>query len=406
MSNEIDLPSIIAALRRRWWVVLIFVLLALAIALGFSLVQPRSYQATSMLLVQSPRYQWRFDASFIPLVDSRRDYQRETLAISRSNEIAQQAAQALQAAGIKISAEELASAVSVRAGDSTTIMVTATAGDAAVAAAMANAWTDGLLQFSRQLYGVSQDLANFENELQTARERLREIEGRLEQVRVQTGIYDVATTPEETMKFSPNQELLTMTSKRLAEYESDLAGLRYLQSQLAQPGADLESLPWERLAGPVISARSMVTPQMARDSLDDPARLQALLQQEEVSLAAAAQELTAELEQIQASVAGDWRTYDELMRDRNLLRETYQILVRKVAELSLQRRVDPGLVTLVSQAEPPSKPLRTRQLAQVVTAGAIGLILGVLAALWLDIWLRRKTRRGDGADAPSGQSGE
>lgn len=406
MSNEIDLPNILAALRRRWWVVLIFVLLALVIALGLSLAQPRSYQASSMLLVQSPRYQWRFDASFIPLVDSRRDYQREILAISRSNEIAQQAAQALEAAGITTSPDSLASAVNVRAGDSATIVVGATAREAGVAAAMANAWTDALLQFARQLYGVSQDLANFEQEQQTARERLAALEGQLEQVRAQTGIYNVTAGAEGVMKFAPDQGLLSLTSQRLAEYENDLASLRYLQSQLAQPGVDLESLPWERLAGPVISARGVVTPEVARDSLGDPAQLKALLQQEEASLSATVQALTTELERIQAGVAGDWRTYDELVRERNLVRETYQVLTRKVTELAMQQRVDPGLLTLVSAAEPPSSPVRTQQFAQVVTAGVIGLILGVIAALWLDIWLNRKKVREHDAQLQTGLAGE
>jgi uncharacterized protein involved in exopolysaccharide biosynthesis len=406
MANEIDLPSILAALRRRWWVVLSAVLLALAIALGLSLAQPRSYQASSVLLVQSPRYQWRFDASFIPLVDSRRDYQREVLAISRSNEIAQQAAQALAATGIVATPESLASAVSVRAGDSATIVVGATAGEAGLAAAMADAWTDALLQFARRLYGVSEDLANFEKEQQAASARLTALEDQLEQARAQTGIYNLTTAPEGVTKFDADQELLELTSRRRAEYEGDLASLRYLQSQLTQPGVDLASLPWERLAGPVISARGVVTPQIARDSLGDPAQLLALLQQEEASLSATAHALTAELASIHAGIAGDWRIYDELLRERNLVRETYQVLTRKVTELAMQQRVDPGLLTLVSEATPPSKPVRTQQLAQVVTAGVIGLILGVIAALWLDTWLSRKEKREHGAQPQTGSSGE
>lgn len=394
MSSEIDLRNILAALRRRWWVVAIFVVLALAVALGLSLAQPRSYQATSTLLVQSPRYQWRFDASFVPLVDTRRDYQRETLAISRSNEIAQQAAQALQAAGITLSPESLAGAVSVRAGDGSTILVTASAGDPAQAAAMANAWTDALLQLSRQVYGVSQDLANFQSELAVVKQRLDEADAELEEARSRTGLYAPTGGAEEVMKFSPNQEQLSQANQTLAEYRNDLASLRYLRSQLAQPGVDLTTLPWELLAGPVLSARGIVTPQSARAALRDPASLDALLAQEETALAAAAEELATHVDRIQATVAADWRLYDEALRERNLVRETYQILTRKVTELSMQQRVDPGLLTLVSAATPPSEPVRARQLAQVITAGTIGLILGLIVALWLDLALTRRQSKG------------
>lgn len=401
MSNEIDLQSILAALRRRWWVVAIFVLLALAVALGFSLAQPRSYQATSTLLVQSPRYQWRFDASFVPLVDSRRDYQRETLAISRSDDIAQQAAQTLQAAGLDIAAESVASAVSVRAGDGNTILVTATAGDPDQAAAMANAWTAALLQLSRRVYGVDQDLANFQGELAVVKQHLDELDTQLQQVRSRTGLYAPTGGPEEIMKFSPNQEQLSQVNQTLAEYRNDLASLRYLRGQLAQPGVDLTTLPWELLAGPVLSARGVVTPQSARAGLRDPAGLEALLAQEETALAAAEKELAANADRIQASVAEDWQLYDEALRERNLVRETYQILSRKVTELSMQLRVDPGLLTLVNEATAPTAPIRTRQLAQVITAGAIGLIVGVLAALWLDLVLQR--RQGSMAQPVAGQ---
>ena len=57
----------------------------------------------------------------------------------------------------------------------------------------------------------------------------------------------------------------------------------------------------------------------------------------------------------------------------------------------MQQRVDPGVLVLVDPAVPPVEPVRTRQLAQVLTAAAVGLIIGVLVALWLEFRQGRKT---------------
>jgi uncharacterized protein involved in exopolysaccharide biosynthesis len=189
----------------------------------------------------------------------------------------------------------------------------------------------------------------------------------------------------------------------LATYANDLEAVRLLQQSLeaAQPGADLAQLPWELLDGEAIALRGVLTPADARASLEDPAALLELLKQEEDSLAATSSHLAAASERIQATVAADWQMYDEAQRERNLVRDTYLILARKVNELAVQQEIDPGLLSLVSQATSPSAPVRTRQFAQLVTAGTIGLILGVLAALWLELGPgRRKNERLSGTAAP------
>ncbi len=55
---------------------------------------------------------------------------------------------------------------------------------------------------------------------------------------------------------------------------------------------------------------------------------------------------------------------------------------RKVSEAEIQERIDPAQLTLVSAAIEPSKPTQTRQVALYAVAGMIGLILGVIVALW------------------------
>lgn len=387
MSSEIDLQLLLTKLRQRWWLIALFVVLALAIALGLSLAQPKRYQSTNTLLVQSPRYQWRFDASILPLVDTRRDLQRELLAIGRGSQMGALAAEKLQASGQPGLAEPagLASAVSLRAGDGNTLLITAEAHDPQAAAAIANAWAASLIDQARKVYGVEQDLASFQAELATAEQRLRTMESHVADVRAQTGLYAAGEASSLEEQLSIAERELILKNQRLAEYNEALNSVRYLQSLLgqAQPGADLAQLPWELLDSPVLGQRGLLTPQTARAQLGEPAALLALLRQEESSLTSTADQLSSEAQQIQAELAANWQLYGQANLERNLAKETYTLLSRKVTEAAMQQRVDPGLLTTVSEATPPAAPVRTRQLAQAVTAGVIGLILGMLVVWWL-----------------------
>ena len=156
MSGELDISLLFAALRRRWWLVLISIAAAVVIAVGIGLTRERVYEATNVLLVQSPRYQWRFANEITAITDLRRDFQREVLAIARSDEIAQAAAALLQSDGAAetVTPQALKSAITVRAGDGNTIVVAATASDQEQAAAYARAWTQELINAARDVYGA------------------------------------------------------------------------------------------------------------------------------------------------------------------------------------------------------------------------------------------------------------
>ena len=163
MSNEIDLQQFAKALLNRWWVILIFVVLGVVLALALAARQSKYYQASSTLLAQDSRYQWRFDASILPNIDLSRDMQRELLAIGRNQKIAEQAAEMLHTSGevSDISPSEIMSQVSLRAGDGNTIIVTTRSPNPQQAAAIANAYTDSLISLSREVYGVSQELEKY-----------------------------------------------------------------------------------------------------------------------------------------------------------------------------------------------------------------------------------------------------
>lgn len=387
MSDEIDLRLYAMALRRRWWIVAIFVAAALVVAFVASAIQPKHYEAVATLTATAPRLQWRFDVGIQPVVDTRRDYQREALAISKSNDIAKQAAMLLNTSAqlSGTSPEAVSAAVSVRTGDSNTLLVTAIAANPQAAAELANAYAQAFVETGQKLSGVSADLANYRSELQIASETLDQTEKALADVRSATGFLFVSGTDPNSIEIQnlPMRQL-DLKSQSLAEYRNDLEGIRYLASQIetSRPGADLTQLPWELLGGPVLSERGVLSPTLALKSLDDPQALLAVLRSEEAALTATTDQLTKESEDLKRQVADDWRVYSIAFRANNQAREVYSVLSRKVSEAQIQERIDPAQLTLVSAAVEPRKPTQTRQVAQYAVAGMIGLILGVIVALW------------------------
>ena len=394
MSSEIDFSLFIAALRRRWWIVLLCLVIALAVGVGIGLAQARPYEAANTLLVQSPRYQWRFAGEITAITDQRRDFQREVLAIARSNEIAQAAVEALDAVGLEpaTTPQALTSAVNVRAGDGNTVIVTATSEDAERAAAYARAWTEALIVAARDVYGTAKDLAVFQAELQQLEMQLQAQEKSLAEARARTGLYSNTSVPDEMMRPSLNLQQLNQVNETLAGYLMAIQNVQLVQDALAAATAetDLAQLPWELLAAPILSQRGVIAPDIARANLDDPARLVQLLQQEERALQTTADALEQEADRLQAALAADWQDYEDVLRLRNQARDTLQVMNRKVNELRLQERIDPSLLTVVGSLEPIVTHVRAPMLGLLATAAVAGLIAGVLIAVWVELSSRKK----------------
>jgi uncharacterized protein involved in exopolysaccharide biosynthesis len=394
MSGEIDFSFLIAALRRRWWIILLCVAIALAAAVAIGMFQGRRYEASNVLLVQSPRYQWRFAGEITAITDQRRDFQREVLAIARSDEIAQAATAALALPDGQegLGPQAVKDAVDVRAGDGNTIIVTATSGDPSQAAAYARAWTQTLIDSARDIYGALQDLDSFEAELQELEARMLEAEDALAEVRARTGVISNNSVPDEVMRASLTMQQLNKLTETLAEYQLAIQSLDYLRRSIAEaaPDADLQQLPWELLAGPVLSERGLVSVEIARANLGDPVRLASLLQEEQSAVQATANELTSQTDQLRTTLAADWEEFSIVGRELNQARDLYQIVLRKVNELRLQEQLDPSLLSIVGSPDPTVTHVRAPLFALLATAAIAGLIVGVLLAVLTERSSRKK----------------
>jgi hypothetical protein len=135
----------------------------------------------------------------------------------------------------------------------------------------------------------------------------------------------------------------------------------------------------------------VVSPDIARATLSDPARLAGLLEREASSLQATAGVLEDRADQLQTALAADWQDFEDVFRLRNQARETYQVVNRKVNELLLQERLDPSLLTIVGSPEPLVTHVRAPMLGLLASAAVAGLIVGVFLAVWLELSRRKRS---------------
>ena len=66
-------------------------------------------------------------------------------------------------------------------------------------------------------------------------------------------------------------------------------------------------------------------------------------------------------------------------------------MFRKGNELQLQERADPSLLTVVGSLDPIVAHVRAPLLGLLATAAVVGLIVGVLIAVWVEVSGRRKS---------------
>jgi uncharacterized protein involved in exopolysaccharide biosynthesis len=141
--------------------------------------------------------------------------------------------------------------------------------------------------------------------------------------------------------------------------------------------------------------RGVLTPAIAQETQSDPARLLDLLRSEEAALAATAEQLAREATALQTELGQDWLLYTEAYRAFNLANENYALFARKVEEASAQERIDPDQLLIAAKAVAPSAPMQRRQIAQLAVAAVIGLILGVILTLALELRSRGRQEQAE-----------
>ena len=220
MTEAVDLKPYILALLRRWRWLIGGALLAGVLAFGLSFLLPPVYQASVLVLVNSPDQLVEFDPRFAAVEETRPVQAYPELALSDS--MVQTLAQELPQPP---TIEEMRDTLSARASsDPGLLRLAVEHSDAAEAARLANKWAEIFLAQANKVVGDQnqEQVLFYTAQRDEAREALREAEAAL--ARFQAG----------------NRSRLLAVE--LAEIELALAEYRVEQRELARLQRDIATL--------------------------------------------------------------------------------------------------------------------------------------------------------------------
>jgi uncharacterized protein involved in exopolysaccharide biosynthesis len=399
VEEEIDLRTYTRVLLRHWrWIVGLAVVAAI-VTFVYSSLQPPLYQASAVILVTQPRYDIQFDPRFKTEGDTVPARALPTLATSDT--VLQSVADAYtpaSEAGIQHldfrAVQGMAQASS--GSDPSLLTLKVHCRFAEDAAAIVNLWADVLVQHSDELYSNGPgDVAFFEQQVAEAQQALDSAESAVIefQARNQSSIVQ-----SQLDSLNRAQDEYLASQRRVAQFIQDVQALRaQLAAQPADQSASLaDSLTALLLqlqafgaeaSGPiqlqVAEPGSLSDKSLAEQIafLDDLAvTLQAKSAQTDGLLAELEPQILALQEQVEELNVED----DHLSRDRDLARDTYLTLARKLEEARIAAQEENGVLRVGSYAVVPVKPIQSRAWSNTVLVAMLGLTVGVIAAFAIE----------------------
>jgi len=397
MEEELDLWEYLRVILRRWPIVLAGLALTVAAMVAFWYLQPVRYQATATLLATAPRYEWRFDSSILPIVDTKKDWKAEFMDLARSYNVANGALRVVQdrlPGGQELTPAALKRALEAKAGPAGIFYLSVAWPTAEGAIELTNALADQLVEQARKLYGGGDELAQFEASMEEAGERLQKAAVALQEFQSETGMEVLRKGFEGLIGYSADERELDLLSDELGAHRAALASLTLMIEEsrriLAEGGAP-PAFPWQLAETPVIAARGLLTRTLP---LSDPEAIIRAMEEEKKDVEAVTAELEQQVAGLQERQAQHIEELNRLTRERDLAEESYSILVRKVEELRARQIADVGSVRVV-QRPVKAQPTRMKTSVALGLPVILGLLVGVVGALVAD----RLARAPKGAEA-------
>jgi succinoglycan biosynthesis transport protein ExoP len=400
MEDEIDLRVYVEVLLRHWLWIVGVAMGAAVVAFVASLLLPPVYEASAVVLVTEPRYQMEFDARLG--TEQVQPAYKAFPTLATSDDVLQAVVDVYQPTPQILGdsqwnlykLRDMAEATSE--GDPSLIVLRITSRSAREAADVANAWADVLVKEGNRIYGGTEaDLAFFEGQLEQARAALDKTEVVLIEfeARNEADILDaeLASLRRAQAEYLAQQRTIAYTIQ-------DIRGLR---QQLAEQPAD-----WGVSLGDSLTALFLQM-QAFNTSTSSPLQLQiesgaalsdksreeqvAFLDDLVATLEAKSSEIDSQLAELeprmlslQQELQKTTAEAERLKGARDLARETYVTLVRKVDETRIAAQEEKGALQVGSYAAVPEKPVGPRKLLITGVAGMLGLVVGVAGAFVLD----------------------
>lgn len=408
MDEEIDIRPYVEYLLKRWYLILGAAVLAALVIYGLTSRLPPVYEATALVAVSEPRQRVQFDSRFVAIPDERpvRAYPE----LAESDELLQDLLEQVKSEVEDLKTiEQLRGLVNAESGsDPSLIRMAVTHPVASEAALIANHWAELFVHRANAIFGGQNDsqvqfyedqLLLVKQELETAEEALVMFQSRNRAVIIEN---ELNALHELQAEYVADQSAIASLIGDVEGLRDHLSGqpenstvtladqLTALFLQLkafdAQFGAEATS-PLQLQIGPGDSlSDSSRREQLAYlDSLVDTlnARMAAMegkltdLELRILSLQQSGQEAEAELARLE--------------RDRDVARETYTALARKVDEEQITSQDISSGVTLASRASVPLSPTGQRKMLFVAGAFVAAAALAT-AILLLSKWLKDRSQ--------------
>ncbi|MEO6066046.1 MAG: GumC family protein [Lysobacterales bacterium] len=428
-----DVQLLVDYSRRNWWVVLVCIVGAVALALVYlTLVKP-AYRATAVLLIQpqAPEGDDRTAAvaatpalvrSQLEILKSERVLQEtvDKLNLARdpvfTNDAPAGASAATKAAAAR---EELSKRVEVdNDGRSNTINLTAKAADPERAARIANTLANSFIDVQRnqKVRLIERTQQALGRQLDDLRDRTVAAEATAESYRQQAGLVPLSSIPEDSESYAA----ATPASREIIEMSKEHASLA---SQRAQSQARYQSQQWaiahgqgsetpEVLNSSVVSDLRTREAQVAQRESELLARYRPdhpLVRPVQAELAAVRRDIGAEIQRIHSSVANQSRSSSrafqagdafmgslerarsrdlaasmrltQLQREAKLQRATYEEYAAQTQRATERAGLQLPDVLLISPASPPLRSTGPRPALVVMIAAVLGMLIGFALGL-------------------------
>jgi uncharacterized protein involved in exopolysaccharide biosynthesis len=402
MEEEIDLRAYILVLLKYWKWILGITVAAAAVALTVSFLLPPTYEATALVAVQAPQPVVNLDPRLQVLVLSQppQPASRAYLELAEGDGVLEALFSRLSPRPAEIQTlRDLRGMVKARAGtDPSVVRLTVRARDPQEAARIANLWAEAFVAHANRVYGAGEeDLRQLEGQLAQAEAELEAAERALIefQARNPAGLLEA-----QLDSLRQKQRDYLGAQRAIADILQDI---RALQERLArQPedrpasAADALVVLWLRihaLTAPTFPSIQLQAGSAASPSGPSVREVRALLSDMARDLEAKSaeigprlKELEPQILQLQKQLQEIYTEQDRLTRRRDLAKETYTALARKVQETRLAVQGAQRTARLSSRAAAPEEPASPRKLLNTAVAGTLGLMLSTMGAFAAEWW--------------------
>lgn len=424
MEEEIDLRQYIAILIKHWyWIVGVTLVAALAAFIVSSLLSP-TYEAKALVVITRPRLFFGFTSDIRTEQGLLPQYQAFPM-IATSDKLLSQLVQALDKEEISLAPNKPVTIEALRSignasslSDPSLVQLTVKLNDPQKAATIANLWADLFVTQANAIHGQSeQEKAMFVAELTQVETELKNIEATLVEIGAKTGqgLFSQESLKEtggqdQTFNLLLNNGGSTYTSFGLLGAELEAQAKLLVASQarrdklelLISQAKKLQTLVDQNNVNEAAAASSLLAELAQLTSQDNPVDLTlqinldqnssltikdilATLESNLAATEAAIEKTSQTLTEMQAEMARQRQTFNNLSRQHALKQEVYLALARKVTESEIgDGETDP--IRLASYASTPQKPVSPRRLFNTAIVGALALMSGVFVVFALAWW--------------------